>query len=142
MRLIEGIERVVADIVGLVIVSNHPSANHYGLGLVTRRGCSPWPHSPASATPQRRSTDEYGTLYGPTSLGLDGSAAIEDACPMTHSVADTGTYITIGDTNTNLNLLMTDHALLHLTRVAHQASREMLGARHQPVPDWLGYEVL
>jgi hypothetical protein len=142
MRLIEGVGRAMAEIGGLLINSSHPSTSRTGPGLVPRRGCSPWPHTPASATPERRSTDEYGTLYGPTSLGLDGSAAIEDACPMTHSVADTGTYITIGDTNTNLNLLMTDHALLHLTRVAHQASREMLGARHQPVPDWLGYEVL
>jgi hypothetical protein len=60
---------------------------------------------------------------------------------MDHSVEDDGTYLWLGDTNTSLSLLFTDQALLNFTKRAQQASREMVRARHQPVPDWLGHEL-
>jgi hypothetical protein len=71
----------------------------------------------------------------PTSLSLDASAAIEDACPISCDVEETAVWITFGSANRALNLMLTDQALLNLARMANKAVHAMLRARGISDPD-------
>ena len=93
-------------------------------GQVPRRPCTL-----ASAQAERRSIDDEGTLYAPTSVSLDAGAFIEDTCPMHFTVTDEGTYIELGDTNTTLNLAFSDKALINIARLALQAVRALVRTR-------------
>lgn len=118
-----------------------------GAAVVVYKLQARWPNLPGPTRSGSQSPDSspspgrQGTLCVPASLGLDASAAVEDDCPMAHSVEDEGTHITLGERDMSLGLLFTDQALLNMTRLSQQASREMLRRRKQPAPDWLGYEL-
>lgn len=101
---------------------------------------APRPETPDTAQPERRSIDVTGTLYAPTSISLDGSAFIADACPMYFETTEEDTSIMLGDTNTTLHLLFSDQALINLTRLANRAVCAMLRTRGIPVPEWVGQE--
>jgi hypothetical protein len=140
MSLIEGIGRMAID-VGIVLLNASQSA---AAGQAGRHGEGPagrvsWPLP--GATAEHKNRDGNSTMYAPTSLALDTSAAIEDNCPMQYSVGETGNFINLGAGNAGMALTFTDQSLLDFTKITMRASREMLRNSGQPAPDWLGYEL-
>ena len=85
-------------------------------------------HVPPS-TQLHRAVDDTGTLYAPTLLSWEAGLFLEDACPMRYEIEDTLTWIVLGDTNTMLNLQLTDRALVNLASLTNQAAQAMLHAR-------------
>ncbi|SRR6266702_2110483 len=108
-------------------------------GVADRRK-PPRPQTPASAQPERRNFDDHGTMYAPTSLSMENSVYIADACPMRYELDKEDTYLIFGDTNLELSLMVSDMALVNLVRMATKAVRAMIHARGNPVPDLAGCE--
>jgi hypothetical protein len=75
------------------------------------------------------------TVLVPTSFSLDTTACVEDGCPIECDVEDTSISLRFGNENRALCLVLTDQALLNLTRVANKAVRAMLHARDILTPD-------
>ncbi|HEX5407764.1 MAG TPA: hypothetical protein VFX16_36310 [Pseudonocardiaceae bacterium] len=139
MGLIEGVGRMAVG-VGTVLLHGVGSTNTVGAG---REGVGPsrrasWPTTPPGATSECMAGDGEGTMYAPTTLGLDASAAIADGCPMEFAVEKEGTFLSLGGANAGVGLLFTDQALLDFTKLAMRASRKMLRVRGEPTPAWLG----
>jgi len=89
---------------------------------------------PISNPPVSRSLGNEGTLYAATQLSWEAGLFIEDACPMRYDIEDTLTWIVVGDTNTMLNLQLTDRALVNLASLTNQAAQAMLHERGTRVP--------
>jgi len=68
-------------------------------------------------------------LYAPTLLSWEAGLFVEDACPMRYDIEDALTWIVMGDTNTMLNLQLTDRALVNLASLTNQAAQAMLHVR-------------
>lgn len=87
------------------------------------------PQIPDSATWERRSIDDKGTMYAPTAIGRMTTITLHSTCPMTHQVCPDATYIDIGQPDTNIVLTMSDLALLDTAKLLNKALREMRQAR-------------
>lgn len=90
---------------------------------------------PLPVPPTNRVLDNEGTLYAPTILSWEAGLFVEDACPMGYQIEDTQTWIEVGDTNTILNLQLTDRALVNLATLTNQAAQAMLHQRGARIPD-------
>jgi hypothetical protein len=75
------------------------------------------------------------TVLVPTSLSLEASAAIEDACPIECDVQDTTVWICFGNENQALKLMFSDQALINLARVVNKGVHAMLLTRDILAPD-------
>ncbi|HYS34147.1 MAG TPA: hypothetical protein VEO01_00725, partial [Pseudonocardiaceae bacterium] len=101
----------------------------------TDRREPPRPQTPVSAQPQRTAFDGQGTMYAPTSLSMENSVYIADACPMHYELSAEDTYLVFGDTNLELSLMVSDRALVEIVRMAIRALDAMVNARGNPVPN-------
>ena len=87
------------------------------------------PQIPDSATWERRSIDDKGTMYAPTAIGRMSTITLHHACPMTYQVCPDATYIDIGLPDTNIILTVSDLALLDTAKLLNKALHEMRQAR-------------
>ncbi len=74
-------------------------------------------------------------MYAPTSLSMENSVYIADACPMHYELSAEDTYLVFGDTNLELSLMVSDRALVEIVRMAIRALDAMVNARGNPVPN-------
>jgi len=89
--------------------------------------------APLSVPPTHRPVENEGTLYAPTRLSWEAGLFLEDACPMSYDIEDTQTWIVLGDTNSALNLQLTDRALVNLATLTNAAAQAMLHDRSQRI---------
>lgn len=87
------------------------------------------PQIPDSATWERRSIDDKGTMYAPTAIGRMSTITLHPACPMTYQVCPDATYIDIGRSDANVVLTISDLALLDTAKLLNKALHEMRQAR-------------
>ena len=87
----------------------------------------------SQAPPQMLLTHESlateGTRYTPTLVSVEAGAFIEDACPMSYDIEDSQTWIVLGDTNTVVNLQLSDRALINLATMTNRAAHALLHER-------------
>ncbi|HEX5117897.1 MAG TPA: hypothetical protein VFW65_22165 [Pseudonocardiaceae bacterium] len=87
------------------------------------------PQIPDSATWERKSIDDKGTMYAPTAIGRMTTATLSATCPMSYQVCPDATYVELGHPGTELVLTISDLALLDTAKRLNSAVHELRTTR-------------
>lgn len=93
---------------------------------------APRPRTPPGATQQRRSADDDGNSYAPTSIAVVMTVVL-DTTTLDYDVDPEATSIRLGRAGA-LVLMIDDRALLRLAVLTNEAAAAMRKARGEPVP--------